>query len=251
MSYPTWSDLNNPSIVLPPGSGHASQIGPVAVMASCEPDVRLIRSRHAIAKTLPFFSGTLMTHPVSHGSVGIAGPFIGAPCGVMMLESLIARGAEKILVIGWCGSLGDELAIGDVLVPEQAIVDEGTSMHYLKFDTVPPISCSHDRLSAQLSDHLAANGINACRKTLWTTDAIYRETARKVAFFYQSGARAVEMECSALFSVAQFHGVQIAAALIVSDMVLAAGWTPGFGQKQFKQARKAVCSAVMAFAGKL
>ena len=57
---------------------------------------------------------TLFTLEQGEKGICFAGPYVGAPYGVMILESLIAKGAEKIIVLGWCGSLTQEISIGDI-----------------------------------------------------------------------------------------------------------------------------------------
>lgn len=251
MNYPAWSDLNNSSVVPPLGARHAPDIGPVAVMVSSAPDVKLIQSNNAVSKTSAFFTSTLMTLATPHEGICVTGPFLGAPYAVMLLESLIARGAHKIIVLGWCGATSDRLAVGDIIVPAKAIVDEGTSRHYKKLDKALPMSFPHPDFSRQAADHLIASGICIKEETIWTTDAIYRETRNKINHFCSLGAHAVEMECSALFSVAAYKNVKLASILVVSDSVASDDWTPGFGKKQFKTARKNACASVMAFAKKM
>lgn len=248
MIYPTWSDLNNDAIVPPLGARRAPDIGDVAVMVSCEPDFRLIKANFATPKVKPFFTSTLITPEGCDKGTCVAGPFIGAPYATMLLESLIAKGARKIFVIGWCGAVTDQLKVGDIILPDKAIVDEGTSANYKILDKKLPVSTPDQMLTAQLSDHLIAKDIKCQKTTIWTTDAIYRETKNKVAYFRDLGAQAVEMECSALFSVAQYRNVQIAGLLIVSDSVASKDWDPGFRNKLFKQARKNACQSVMAVA---
>ncbi|WP_457553801.1 nucleoside phosphorylase [Desulfobacula sp.] len=251
MSYPTWSDLDNESIIPPLGARKTSDIGPVAVMVSCEPDFKFIKSNTGNPKAIPFFTSTLMTLEGSHKGICVAGPFIGAPYAVMLLESLIAKGADKIIVIGWCGALTDQLNVGDIVLPYRAIVDEGTSFNYKVLDKEMPCSTPDLNLMDQLSDHLGFCGNDVKKITIWTTDAIYRETQNKVAYFRNQGAQAVEMECSALFSVAKYRKVSIAALLVVSDSVASKDWEPGFRNKLFKQARKSACESVMSFAKKM
>jgi uridine phosphorylase len=251
MNYPTWSDLNSPSVVPPLGARHAPDIGPVAVMISCEPDFNFIKSTTADAAVSPFFMSTLMTQTLCDKGVCVAGPFIGAPYGAMLLESLIAKGASRILVLGWCGAVAEQLTVGDILLPCKAIVDEGTSRHYADLDTDLPHSIPDPALTSELSDHLKSCGIDYKKTTIWTTDGVYRETERKIAYFKGLGAQAVEMECSALFSVARYRNISIAGLLIVSDSVASKDWEPGFRKKEFKRARKTACDAVMTFAEKL
>ncbi|NOX33944.1 MAG: nucleoside phosphorylase [Deltaproteobacteria bacterium] len=251
MNYPTWSDLSNESQVPPLGARGAPDIGPVALMVSCEPDIRFIKSRASDFKVSPFFMGTLITLKEYDKGISIAGPFIGAPYAAMLLESLIARGALKIIVLGWCGALTDKLEIGDVILPENAFVDEGTSCNYKILDNKIPCSTPDIKFTDRLSDHLASCEIGFKKTGIWTTDAIYRETKNKIKYFRKLGARAVEMECSALFSVAGYRRVSITGLLIVSDSLASKDWKPGFRKKQFKLARKNACEAVMSFAKKM
>ena len=248
MNYPIWSDLDNKSIVPVFGTHRAHDIGPVAVMVSCEPDIRFIKSIAALPKGVPFFTSTLMIPDGCDKGISVVGPFVGAPYGAMLLESLIAKGARKILVLGWCGAVTDLLSVGDIILPCKAIVDEGTSPNYKLLNATMPNSTPDMKLMDQLSDHLTAQGIGFQGATIWTTDAVYRETEKKVTYFRNLGAQAVEMECSALFSVAQYRKVSIAGLLVVSDSVASKDWDPGFRKKQFKRARQSACKSIMTFA---
>ena len=241
MSYPTWSDLNSPSLVPPLGSRQAPSIGPVALMVSTEPDLRYIAGNFGKFDTQSFFTGTLMTR----NRAAVAGPFIGAPYAVMLLESLIAKGARSILVLGWCGALTQDLAPGDLIVPSRAICDEGTSRHYTRLDPDLPVSQPDPALSQALTGILEHRGQKVRSAPIWTTDAIYRETAEKVAWHRDRGAVAVEMECSALFAAAAFRSVAMAALLVVSDSLAGADWDPGFKKTQFKTNRRAACQAIL------
>lgn len=247
MSYPTWSDLNNESVISPLGTRKAPDVGSVAVLAACEPDLRLIRSQLPPAVEQPFFTSTLITTDGDKGPC-IAGPFIGAPYAAIILESLIARGVKKIIMVGWCGAVSDDINVGDLIIPEKAIIDEGTSYNYIPLDSEMPCSVPDNGLGDRLFEKLSAKDVVVRKVPIWTTDAIYRETPNKIARFRNKGAKAVEMECSALFSVAQYRKVPITAVLIVSDSVATEHWDPGFGKKQFKQARKYACSTVLEIA---
>jgi purine-nucleoside phosphorylase len=253
MNYPTWSDLNNDAIVPPLGARQAPDIGPAAMLVSTEPDIRYLRTTLKNPKTQGFFMGSLMTPDTQPNGFSVAGPYIGAPYGVMLLDSLIAKGAKQIVVLGWCGGLTPDLACGDLVIPEYAIVDEGTSCSYTVLDRQLPCTRPDQHLSDQLAAHLTDSGVKASRLPIWTTDAIYRETPQKVAWFKEKGAFAVEMECSALFAVAAYRKVKITALLVVSDS-LASGsgeWNPGFRKKTFKAARKSACTSVLSFVEKV
>ncbi|MDD9304638.1 MAG: nucleoside phosphorylase [Desulfobacter sp.] len=253
MSYPTWSDLNNPSIVPPLGARQANDIGPAALMVSTEPDLRFIKNNCGQFTSRPFFMGSIMTRESQQDGSCIAGPYIGAPYGVMLMESMIAKGTKNILILGWCGAISKHLVPGDLVVPDRALVDEGTSRHYMDLKGDPAEVSSDPSLSDALCSHLADAGKNVHRLPVWSTDAIYRETRGKVDWFKNKGAHAVDMECSALFSAASYRKVRAAALLVVSDSLVSetGDWDPGFRKKKFKSRRQFACKSMVEMIGTL
>jgi len=250
MSCPAWLDLNEPSLVPPLGTRQAPSLGPVAVMVSTAADLKLIEPilETGPDRTVPFFVSRLIT---DSRNVSVAGPFVGSPYAAMMMESLIAKGVRQILVLGWCGSLRADIQAGDLIVPDKGLVDEGTSRNYAVLDPVTPQTFPHAGLTGKLADCLGARGLTAVQGPVWTTDAIYRETPKKIDWFRGRGAVAVEMECSALFSVGAFQTVEVAALLVVSDSLAAGNWDPGFRRSRFKAARQEACEAILGLAGDL
>jgi uridine phosphorylase len=167
----------------------------------------------------------------------LAGPAVGAPMAVMCLEKLIALGARKIILYGWCGSLQEELRVMDILLPTKALSEEGTSRHYqgdFQGDLQKTVSSS-PQLHEHLGRLLSAASISCQTGKIWTTDAPYRETRSKIADYAAQGICGVDMEFSALCSVAAFRGVELAAAMLVSDEVWRQPWQPQFSRKEFKR----------------
>ncbi len=246
MSFPTWPDLNDDALIPPLGNRYAPEIGPVAVMVSTELDLRYIEANSDKKRSLPFFMGRVFT--LKNG-VSFVGPYLGSPYAAMMLESLIVRGASRVVVVGWCGAVSEELMAGDILIPDAAISDEGTSRNYIDMpeDTNFPTLFPSLDLSRTLHTSFEHQGIEYKTGKIWTTDAIYRETRRKVDYFKQTGAVAVEMECSALFAVARYRKIDVASVLIISDDVSKEEWEPGFKTKRFKYYRKKVLDAILEF----
>ena len=172
----------------------------------------------------------------------VTGPMVGAPYAVLIMESLIAWGAENLFFFGWCGSISDAVKTGDVILPTGAVIDEGTSPQYFgtPLDTVPADPHAVRTLRSALDER----GLTYHSGTVWSTDAVYRETREKVAWFQSRSVLAVEMELSALFTVARFRGVRIGAALVVSDELATMTWRPGFRNKRFKTSRKAMIEVI-------
>ncbi len=175
-------------------------------------------------------------------SVTLAGPFIGAPHAVMGMEKLIAMGARRILVLGWCGSLQPFLKIGDLVIPTHAVSEEGTSQHY---PTASKNPASDSALNRTLETALKEKKTPFTKGPIWTTDAIYRETPEKVTAYQQQNILAVEMEISALLTVSSFRSVQLAALLVVSDELFELKWNPGFSNSRLKNSSRAAAELLL------
>ena len=188
-------------------------------------------------------SSLFVTPPDSGNEIFLAGSAVGAPMAVMVLEKLIALGARQVLMCGWCGALSPDLAIGDVLLPTWAVSEEGTSGHYPL--TSRPES---DRdLRSWLNTYLSNQGFPTQEGPIWTTDAPYRETRAKVRDYGAQGILGVDMEFSGLCTVAAFRGIELAAALLVSDEVWRPEWQPGFLGKSFKKKSRQFFQALVEF----
>lgn len=163
--------------------------------------------------------------------LSLCGPFLGAPQAAMGMEKLIALGAYRIWVLGWCGSIQPDLKMGDLVLPIEALSEEGTSAHYPIGKNKP--SCDKT-LTGLLEKALAQEGRTYRTGMVWTTDAPYRETPFKVAEYGRKGILAVEMEMSALMTLSVFRSVQMVGLLVVSDELGELKWRPGFRDPRFK-----------------
>jgi uridine phosphorylase len=234
------------AIIIPQKGKRSPHLGPVAVIAGTETDL------FQLCKLLDFDGGTyqkLFTSRLYRGhanpsaaGVSITGPIVGAPYAVMVLETLIAWGARKIIFLGWCGSISDKIKIGDIIAATSAIIDEGTSGHYKDNET--RISFPSATMLTKLNDALRQNQVDYHNGAIWSTDAIYRETCEKVKYFQCQDAIGVEMEISALFTVAKFRGVDLGAMAVVSDELSSFKWRPGFKMDEFKHGRKTACTVI-------
>ncbi len=226
--------LNEPVLIRPGAFSTKTKVRPKVVMAILPPYVRLARTlaRAKRRKHLLAWSG-LWHVPDKRGGFSITGPAVGAPVAATMLENLIANGAKKIIVAGCCGSIRTDLKIGDIALPTGAISEEGTSAHYHP-DRFPPEA--DPELTEMIASIAEERGWPTKKGVVWTTDAPYRETHEKVRNYGEQGVLAVEMELSALFTVARFRGAQLAAVLATSDELASLEWKPGFFKPAFIKA---------------
>ena len=177
-------------------------------------------------------------------SWALAGPALGAPASVLALEKLVVLGARRILLVGPCGSIAPEAPIGTVIVPTEAVSEEGTSRLYGAEPTEPiPVP---DAPRRGLEAALEGIGISHARGSVWTTDAPYRETRTKVEGHRADGVIVVEMELAACLAAGAFRGVAVAGLLVVSDELFGPEWLKGFDDKRFIAAFQRLVDALPA-----
>jgi uridine phosphorylase len=175
----------------------------------------------------------------------VAGPAIGAPMAALTLEKLIALGAKRVILFGWCGAISKTLQLGDILVPGEAFPGEGTSRYYFSEAGLG----TDFNLSTQVANVFSKNDLPIQRGCVWSTDAVYREDRRMLNKLCQEkGVSAVDMEFSALCAVAKFRKIQFAAVLIISDELWGDSWRPGFSKQIFLEQKQAALKLLLAHA---
>jgi uridine phosphorylase len=168
-------------------------------------------------------------------TIAVVGGFgIGAPAATTVLEELIALGAREFISIGSAGCLQPGCGFGDAVVCTGAIRDEGVSHHYAPAEKFARPS---ETLTGRLARALTVDGTAPRSGLTWTIDTPYRETVAEARSYQAEGVVCVEMEAAALFTVGRYRGVDVAAAFVISDHLLAEDrWTHAFGTPALRQA---------------
>jgi uridine phosphorylase len=189
---------------------------------------KLKLSKHWIyGERAPLYSGK-----VGDKKVSIARLPVGAPATVAAMEEMIACGARLFLGLGLTGSLQPEARVGTYIIPTSCIREEGTSLHYIRKDTVVGPS---PRLVKALQAACRIESMDAFIGQLWTTDAPYRELTSKIESYRHRGVLGVDMETSAMYALGQFRDVEVCNLLVVSDEVWKE-WNPAFFSPELHQA---------------
>lgn len=188
----------------------------------------------------------LFSATVGNRSVVLTMSPYGAPSAVMLLEELIAFGVNRAVFVGYCGSIQDTVGLGEIVLPSNAIREEGTSYHYLPRG----VECRADKILLHgLHQCLQKRQVPVNRGSIWTTDALYRETRKKIERYRAEGVLAVDMEMSALFAVGAVRMVRVAALLLVSDQLSHDGWTPGFSHPVVLERERVVNEILLEWVG--
>jgi purine-nucleoside phosphorylase len=149
---------------------------------------------------------------------------MGAPSAAIVAEELIQLGATTLIRVGTAGALADHIAPGDLIIATASTPLDGTTAAYLGGRPFAP-SATYAVVRA-----LTAAAERAGRRhhvgPLVTVDAFYHPDDTHLAALVPFGALAVEMEASALFTVAARRGVAAGCIVTISNVVGADEW-PG------------------------
>lgn len=228
-------------------SYHAAQKGVTVADMAVPPTVVVSWHDGPLKQMREATGATLLEHWGGHQAsiggktVAFCRVTIGAPATIVQIEELIAAGAQTIIGVGLAGSLQTRAPVGSLLLPTSCLVEEGTSAHYTdRLDNLAPDPALADALLSACR----AEGVEPLTGKLWTIDAPYRETTRKVDTYREQGVLGVDMETSAMYALGAFRGVAVCNLLAVSDE-LWHEWRPAFGSPVLRAAQSQLAAAVL------
>tara|TARA_B100000674_G_scaffold497363_2_gene530897 strand:+ start:877 stop:1686 length:810 start_codon:yes stop_codon:yes gene_type:complete len=161
----------------------------------------------------------------------------GASAAACRMEELRALGLRRFLIVGIGARLQHNHSAGSLFLIDQAIRDEGTSLHYLERSIFAHASFKY---SDEIREQLVNCEINFTEGLSWTTDAPYRETLEKFLYWQKKVCLTVEMELAALFSLGKFHQIEVGALVVGADQLTSNGWIDSFNHPEISQTKKKV-----------
>jgi uridine phosphorylase len=174
------------------------------------------------------YTGTLDGKRVT---VGNGGRY--APDTAITTEILCGAGAEALIRVGSCGSLQENIKIGDLVIVTGALRGDGTSRYYVpeNFSTI-----AHPDIINALKK--ASDGLNVRCHLGWifTTDALFQETPELIQQLNEQNISSIDMVTSTFLTVTQMRGKKAGAVLAVSDECLHGQF--GFRDPRFLEAEK-------------
>lgn len=158
---------------------------------------------------------------VNGKQVALFHPMLGGPYAAGFLEEAIALGFSKFIACGGAGVLSKDIVVGHLVVPSEALRQEGASYHYLppsRTVAIDPLAVSAIELT------LREEKVPYLKGMTWTTDAIYRETREMIQYRKSEGCLTVEMECASFAAVAAFRGATFGQILYGGDDISQEVW---------------------------
>ena len=170
------------------------------------------------------YTGSVNGIEVSASSTGI-----GCPSAAIVVEELTRIGAETFIRVGTTGSLQPTIGVGDIVIASAAVRSDGTSRSYVPIE-YPAIA------DFNVTTALVQAARNSKRKVhlgpVLTSDAFYGDVdnLRRWSTFR---VLSVEMECSAIFTLAKLKSLRAGAILAVDSNPLM-----GVGKGEFEPGTK-------------
>ncbi|MEJ5293412.1 MAG: nucleoside phosphorylase [Candidatus Methanosuratincola sp.] len=157
------------------------------------------------------YTGDYMGTEVTLSTTGM-----GTPSAAIVCEELAALGAKCIIRAGTMGSISEEVAAGDAVVPTESIPQDGTTKAYIRKFKLNDVPGASRRIVEMLRSAALSKGVRAHTGTICTSDAFYLEGGRGDSRLKEKGVLGFEMECSAIFTIGAIRGYGAGAILAVT-----------------------------------
>jgi len=157
--------------------------------------------------------------------VSVMGTGMGMPSlSIYVNELLREYGVKKLVRVGTCGGLVEQVKVRDLVLGISASTDSAVNkVRFLGMDYAP--AASFRLLSAAHAAALAA-GLSPHVGPILSSDSFYTEDPDQWKLWARFGVLAVEMESAELYTLAAKFGAEALAILTVSDHLVTGEATP-------------------------
>jgi purine-nucleoside phosphorylase len=152
-------------------------------------------------------------------TVSIQGTGMGIPSLSIYVHELIHEyGVKNLIRVGTCGGIQQDLELGQVLLAMGGCTDSITSN--IIFNKVQYAPIADYQLLSNAFETAASMGVNCLAGNVFSTDLFYLEDDNRYDALMAHGVLAVDMETSALYTLAARSGVRALSILTVSDNII-------------------------------
>lgn len=161
------------------------------------------------------FTGTYQGHPIS-----VQGSGMGQPSMAIYVNELCADyDVQQIIRVGSCGGLTDQVSLRDLIIATGACTDSGMNRQRFGGLDYAPVA-DYQLLRAADDAARARSGVTAHLGLLFSGDSFYNPRPEVLEPFVRHGVLGIEMEASALYTLAASYRRRALAICTVSDHVV-------------------------------
>lgn len=151
--------------------------------------------------------------------VSVQGTGMGVPSISIYVHELInSYGVKNLIRVGTCGAYQKDVKVRDVIIAMSASTDSGVNNKFFNGVTYAPTASFKPLKRAY--DGAMKNNMNVNVGSVFTSDVFYHDDKEMVQRLADHQVLAVEMETSALYTIASRFGVDALSVLTVSDHLI-------------------------------
>lgn len=161
------------------------------------------------------YTGTWQGHPIS-----VQGSGMGQPSMAIYVNELFREyDVQQVIRVGSCGALTEQVGVRDLIIASGACTD--SSMNRLRFHGLDyaPVA-DFGLLSAAYDAARVRQDVTAHVGLIFSSDSFYSPRTELMGPMVDHGVLAVEMEASALYTLAAQHRRRALAVCTVSDHIV-------------------------------
>ena len=150
--------------------------------------------------------------------VSVQGTGMGMPTTAIYVHELIALGVKRLIRVGTCGAYQANIKLGDVLIAMTASTDSSINQHIFGNKDFAPTA--HYPLLAKAVNGAEEMGLHVNVGNILSSDSFYNANPDHWKKWAEYGVLGVEMETSALYTIAAKNNVEALSILTVSDSLV-------------------------------
>ena len=160
------------------------------------------------------FTGTYKGRRLS-----VQGSGMGIPSIAIYATELISEyGVKNLMRVGTCGAMQPHIRIRDLVLAQSASTDSSFNRHVFGgWDYAPT---ANFKMLHSAYERAVAHGIEPHVGNIFSSDVFYRDDTTVTNLLTKHGVLAVEMETTALYTLAAKHSVNALTILTVSDHLI-------------------------------
>jgi len=192
-------------------------IGETVVLTPGEKSVESLREKIECLKELKgFHKGFTGSYRGKVVSV-IKNP-VGSPVASDSVYFLRFTRCRNVIYWGSIGALKENINIGDIITPTAAVRGEGSSKYHVE-EWYPAVASFEllRKAAPILEETFSKLGVQVHYGVIYTTDSFAAETREFLEKLQKRNIIGIEMETSAIFTLANLQGMNVMAIHIVSD----------------------------------
>ncbi|MEQ6916799.1 purine-nucleoside phosphorylase [Halomonas aquatica] len=165
-------------------------------------------------RSMSGYTGRYRGRPIS-----VMGHGMGIPSVSIYAKELITEyGVERLIRVGSCGAVRDDVGVRDVVIGLGACTDSGVNR--TRFAGMDFAATADFELTRHAVDAAAALGVPVKVGNLFSADLFYDPRQETAELLKRYGIVGVEMEAAGLYGVAAEFGARAATICTVSDHIL-------------------------------